>query len=113
MAKKKHQPPAKIKYDKTHPTVSIRVSQELKKQLDEIKDLSGKSVGDILREALELQAPSTKHAFAQGYIKAKKDWGVTYKCSVCGGTIWINSPQEKKAAAQYMREHKWHHGECE
>jgi len=35
MAKKKHQPPAKLKYDKTHPIVSIRVSQESKKQLGE------------------------------------------------------------------------------
>lgn len=112
MAKKKHQPPAKIKYDKTHPIVSIRVSQELKKQLDEIKQMSGKSVGDILREALEVQAPSVKHAFAEGYTRAKKDWGVTYKCSVCGGTIWITSPKEKKEAAQCMREHGWGHAEC-
>ena len=110
--KKKHQPPAKIKYDKSHPTVSVRVDQELKEKLDEIKEVSGKSVGDILREAVEVQAASAKSAYAKGYTKAKKDWGVTYKCSVCGGTIWLQTPQARKAVAQYMREHGWAHSEC-
>lgn len=112
MAKKKHQPPAKIKYDKSHPTVSVRVDQELKNKLDEIKEISGKSVGDILREAVAVQAASAKSAYANGYSKAKKDWGVTYKCSICGGTMWLHSPQEKKEAAQYMKEHGWAHREC-
>jgi hypothetical protein len=112
MTKKKHQPPAKIKYDKSHPTISIRVDQELKKKLDEIKEVSGKSVGDILREAVGVQAASAKSAYEKGYTKAKKEWGVTYKCAVCGGTMWIISPEEKKDAAQYMREHGWAHGKC-
>ena len=107
----KHQPPAKIKYDKSHPTISVRVDLELKNELEEIKEMSGKTVGDILREALGVQAPSAKKAFELGYIKAKKDWGITYKCSVCGGTIWVSTPQEKKAVAQYMREHRWAHGD--
>lgn len=112
MAKKKHQPPTKIKYDKTHPIVSVRVDQELKKQLDEIREKSGKSVGDILREALKIQAPSTKKAFTAGVTNGKYTYGVPYKCSVCGGTIWITTPEAKKAAAQYMREHRWAHGDC-
>ena len=37
MAKKKEQPPAKIKYDKSHPIVSIRLTPDLKKKLEEIK----------------------------------------------------------------------------
>ena len=39
MVKKKQPPPAKIKYDKSHPIVSIRVSEDLKKQLDEIREM--------------------------------------------------------------------------
>lgn len=112
VAKKKHQPPAKIKYDSTHPIVSVRVEQELKQQLDEIKKVSGKSVGDILREALKAQAPSTKKAFTAGKTNGKYTYGVPFKCSVCGGTMWIVSSNAKKAAAQYMREHGWAHGDC-
>ena len=110
--KKKHQPPAKIKYDKSHPTISVRVDLELKNQLEEIKEMSGKTVGDILREALGVQAPSAKNAFELGCKNAKLEYGVPYRCSVCGGTIWVSTPQEKKAVAQYMREHGWAHGDC-
>ena len=112
MAKNKQPPPAKIKYDKSHPIISIRVSQDLKKQLDEIKEMSGKSVGDILREAVGVQAKSTKKAYTVGHTAGKYSYGLTYKCSRCGGTMWIDTPEEKKAAAQYMREHGWRHGNC-
>ena len=112
MVKKKHQPPAKIGYDSTHPIVSVRVNQELKQQLNEIKKMSGKSAGDILREALKVQAPSAKNAFRTGKNNGKSTYGVSYKCSVCGGTMWILSSEEKKAAARYMRENGWAHGNC-
>lgn len=110
--KKKHQPPAKIKYDKSHPTISVRVDLELKNQLEEIKEMSGKTVGDILREAVGVQAPSAKNTFELGRKNAKSEYGVPYKCYVCGGTIWVSTPQEKKDVAQYMREHGWGHGDC-
>ena len=112
MAKKKQPPPSKIKYDKSHPTISIRVSEDLKKQLDEIKAMSGKSIGDILREAVGAQSKSTKNAWNRGYGAAKGNYGVRYKCSVCGGNILIESANAKKAAAIYMREHGWHHNSC-
>jgi len=112
MPKKKHQPPAKIKYDKSHPTISIRVDQALKDKLKEIKEISGKSVGDILREAVEIQGRSTKKAYATGIAHARNKYAVSYKCSVCGGTILMQNANEQKAAAQYMREHGWAHGSC-
>ena len=71
MVKKKQPPPAKIKYDKSHPIISIRVSEDLKEQLDEINEVSGKSVGDILREAVGVQSKSVKNAWNRGYGSAK------------------------------------------
>lgn len=112
MPKKKHQPPAKIKYDKTHPVISIRVDQVLEKELDEIKELSGKSVGDILRETVGVQKKSTKKAYNLGFTMAKRTYAVPYKCSVCGGIMLINTDAEKKAAAKLMRESDWKHGNC-
>lgn len=112
MVKKKQPPPAKIKYDKSHPIISIRVSQELKKQLDEIKEMSGKSIGDILREAVGVQSKSVKNAWNRGHSLAKSKYGVWYKCSVCGGDIIIQSADAKKDAAKLMREVGWRHGSC-
>ena len=113
MVKKKQPPPSKIKYDKSHPIISIRVSQDLKEQLDEIREMSGKSIGDILREAVGVQGVSIKNAWKRGVSQGKGLYGVNYKCSVCGGNMLIESANAKKAAAIYMREHGWHHGDCE
>ena len=110
--KKKKQPPSKIKYDKSHPVVSVRVTQTLFNQLKELKDLSGKSLGDILREALKQQTPSVKDAYERGCQDGKARWSVSYKCSVCGGNIVVSSEDEKKDIAGYMREHGWHHADC-
>ena len=112
MVKNKQPPPAKIKYDKSHPIISIRVSQDFKKQLDEIKEMGGKSVGDILREAVGVQSKSTKTAWNRGFNLAKTQYGVRYKCSVCGGDIIIYSTDEKKHAAKSMRESGWRHASC-
>ncbi len=112
MAKKIHQPPAKIKYDKTHPIISIRVDQDLKKMLDDIKKVSGKSVGDILREAVGVQKKSTKKAYDLGFTKAKWTYAVPYKCSICGGTILITTDTAKKGAAKSMHESGWKHTSC-
>ncbi|GAI31221.1 unnamed protein product, partial [marine sediment metagenome] len=62
-------------YDKSHPIISIRVSQDLKKQLDEIRETSDKSIGDILREAVGVQSKSIKNAWNRGYGSAKGNYG--------------------------------------
>ena len=110
--KRIHKPPSRIRYEQSHPTVSVRVRRELYDQLKDLREHSGKSVGDILREALKEQAPSTKRAHQLGYAAAKREFAVSYKCSVCGGNLMVNSLEEKQAIARYMREHGWGHGAC-
>lgn len=112
MAKKKEPPPAKIKYDKSHPIVSIRLTPDLKKKLEEIKMMSDKSVADILKEAVGLQAPSAKAAYQKGYLVAQIKYTVSYKCAGCGEVLEIDTEAEKKAAAQFMKEHGWGHTKC-
>ncbi len=109
---KAHISPSKIKYDKSHPTVSIRVTRELYDRLKELREQGGKTLGDILREALKEQAPSIKKAYQSGFNVAKQQFAVSYKCSVCGGTLTVNSPKERMAIASYMRGHGWGHSKC-
>lgn len=113
MSKKSEKLPSRAKYDLSHPTVSIRVNRELYDQLEALRLVSGKSLGDILREAVDKQAPSTLKAYDDGYDDAKRKFAITYKCSICGGNIILSSPKEKEAAMQYMRDHRWGHGECQ
>ena len=112
VSKKSHKPPSREKYDSSHPTVSVRVTQEMREDLDLLRCVSGKSLGDILREALNKQLPSTGEAYETGYEYAKSEFAVTYKCCICGGNIILSSAEEKTAAAQYMRDHRWAHTEC-
>ena len=69
-------------------------------------------MGDILREALKVQAPTVKNTFNRGYERAKHHYCITYKCSVCGMPIELSSEKEKKETAQYMTEHGWAHDDC-
>ena len=112
MAKKKYQPPAKTKYDNSHPIISIRLTPDLKKKLEDIKKISDKSVADVLKEAVRLQTPSMRKAYTKGYREAKTKYAVTYNCSVCGKVITMSTQGERKAGAQYMKENRWAHGEC-
>jgi hypothetical protein len=112
VAVKKYRGPAKIKYDKNHPIVSFRCTPALKAKLDAIKKMSDKTPADILKEAVELQAASAKNSYNKGFLMAKLYFVVTYHCSKCGNVIEISSEGEKKAAAQYMQDNEWGHGEC-
>jgi hypothetical protein len=112
MKAKKHQPPAKEKYDAGHPIVSFRCSPELKQKLEYIRKTSDKTVGDVLREAVGLQTPSVKAAYDKGKIVAELRCAVQYRCSNCGKYMTIVSDAEKKDAAAHMEANGWHHGEC-
>ena len=51
--KSKQAPPSRVRYEAANPTVSARVSQEIKEELDEIRETSGMSLGDILKAGLD------------------------------------------------------------
>ena len=62
MSADRHVPPSRRRYEALNPTVSARVSKNLFREIKALKDRSGKSVADVLREALGAQAPSVKEA---------------------------------------------------
>jgi len=103
--------PSQKKYNESHPTVSVRVSRELYDKLSELRRVSGKSLGDVLREAVGKQVPSTKQAYLTGYNAAKSKYQVAYRCCVCGKTIIVNTENERNAIARFMGQ-TWHCGEC-
>lgn len=112
MAKRKYISPAKTKYDKSHPIISIRVTPDFKKKLKDIKTMSDKSPADVIKEAVGLPIYSTSDAYTKGYLTAEIIYCVTYNCSVCGKVLKIDTPNERKSVAQYMKDHGWRHTEC-
>ncbi len=116
MPRKKQVPPSRKRYDQQHPTVSARVPLQIYDQLQELKRLSGKSLADVLKEALGRQKPSTETAYNRGLAigreEASQRFRVDYHCAVCGNLITVESSQEKEAIASYMLDRGWGHRAC-
>ena len=50
--------------------------------------------------------------YERGWTVARKEYAVTYQCCECRKIIELTSKDAKKAARQYMEEHKWGHKSC-
>ncbi len=105
--KSKQAPPSRVRYEAANPTVSARVSQEIKEELDEIRGTSGMSMGDILKAGLDRLKPDTDEAYdrgyADGYGLAKEDFEVFAPCGECGRAhLPVTSKAMKAAVAQRL-----------
>ncbi len=121
MAKVTHKPPARVRYEQSHPTVSCRLdgnTHELLKQ--RLEDLGGISFADFVKDSLgvlQLKLPDVEEikdrAWYEGYHQAEKNYQIWYYCSVCRERINIEPNSDSyKAMIGYMKEHGWGHASC-
>jgi len=120
MAKATHKPPARIRYEQSHPTVSFRLSKDvydlLKQRLDDLE----MSFADFVRESLGLQQAKMHDigeirdsAWDEGYAQGMEDYQIWYYCDVCGERIDMEPNSDShKAMIGYMRGHGWGHISC-
>jgi len=112
-----------MKYEQNNPTVSARVSLEIHKKLQEVRQLEGLSFADILKIGLGIVEPkvkehetvrSTAHAkgWSQGHRDAAEKYRVTFRCRGCKKVIEVNDQKMREAAGKYMEEHGWGHTKC-
>ena len=109
--------PSRARYEKANPTVSVRVSSELREWLTMLKEVHDLSIGDVLRIGLEKAKPDLAAArtrgFAEGYEMAREKYEVTYWCSCCRPRhLSILSQEAKEDAAKMMCEAGWHSSSC-
>ena len=97
-----HKPPSRIRYERSHPVVSFRIDRELNARLKYLLGLSGQSIADFFRVALERQEADQVAIFQQGYQRgfeeAKERYLVTFQCCVCDKTIEVTSAECKEIA---------------
>jgi hypothetical protein len=120
-AKAAHRPPARVRYEQSHPTVSCRLSKDeydlLKQCLD---DLGGVSFADFVKNSLnilQLRIPETREtkerARRAGYDEAKKKHQIWYYCDICNQRIDVLPDSvAHKAMIKSMRENGWGHKRC-
>ena len=63
-------PPSRERYQQSHPTVSLRVDQDLYSELKAVKQTSNLSVADVLRVGLGICKPVVGESFRNGCMSA-------------------------------------------
>ena len=121
MVKATHKPPARVRYEQSHPTVSCRLDKDTHDLLKQrLEDLGGVSFADFVKESLGLQQTKIpdieeikEKAYEEGYDQAEKDWQIWYYCAVCRERIDMEPNSDShKAMIGYMKEHGWGHASC-
>ena len=118
MVKATRKPPARVRYEKSHPTVSFRLStdeHELLKQ--RLEDLGGISFAEYIKQSLGLIQPDIEEikeqAGHEGYDQATEDCQIWYYCAVCGKRINMEPDSDShKAMIGFMNDHGWGHASC-
>ena len=125
MAKAKHIPPSRKRYEESHPAVSARVSREFYEKLNEIREKTGKSFADMLKEGARLQEPITKKAYDRGYkagYNAGKRAGINEgkrvylgSCSICHEILYWDLARDKdmNLVARAITQAGYVHNRCQ
>lgn len=120
---KRNRTPSRLKYERSHPTFSFRISQELGNRLEAVKKGEGVSNTNILeaavglfevkrREEKEIRDQAYEEGWEKGAAEAEELYSVSYPCSVCGKEIVVTREDEKRAIRTYMRQDGWGHADC-
>ena len=87
----KHKPPSRVRYEKAHPTVSVRVDGSVYRQLSDLRQRSGISMAEILLVGLERLAPMVGAAFNKGLMDGLSD-AYAVSCPGCQDDILALAP---------------------
>ncbi len=109
---KRHVPPSRIRYEQSHPVVSLRVTVEQKRKLDSIRKKAGQSRATILKEGLGLIEATVGEAYTRGY---RDGWGrFETPCKKCGKPMKFDIKAEPDAKASLIEAFgTWSHTNCQ
>ena len=106
--------PSRERYERDHPVVAIRVTQEMLMEMEALR-ARGRSWGDILRVGLGRQTAadrSLEEARRQGYAEGRARFSIAFPCSVCGQPIEVETPNVKEFVAKALMQARWVHAAC-
>ena len=141
MTARRHVPPSRLRYDAAHPTVAVHCDLETKARLIALRDATGLSLGELVKQALELLERDVESARRDGFNKglvegrragreegrtagleegrkagfaeAVRRYRITYPCGRCGKLIAVEvGSEEASEARQALIDARWGHREC-
>jgi hypothetical protein len=123
LSRSARKPPSRVRYEQRNPTVSCRLSRDIRARLEKVKKLEGKSFADILKTGLGIleihvreketaRKAGQAEGYRRGYSEAERLYKVNYPCNMCGKMLIVTSRDEKEAIKEYMKDNGWGHQEC-
>jgi hypothetical protein len=111
----KHQPPSRRRYAAAHPTIGVHCDRKTYDDLIALRERSGLSLGQLVRQALGKVAMdvATVEAVtgARGYREAKAEYCLITPCCRCGQPMEILAGSDlADEAVGALR--TWRHIEC-
>jgi len=116
-----HKPPARVRYEESHPTMSCRLDKDTHDLLKQrLEDLGGVSFADFVKDSLgllQLKMPDIEEikdtAAGEGYNQATEDYQIWHYCAGCRKRIDIEpNDNAHKAIISYMKDKGWAYASC-
>lgn len=106
-------PPSRIRYEKSHPVVSARLSMDYYEKLQKVLKTEEKSFAQFVRDVMDKAEIEYSNAYSLGYYEGTEDSEIWFYCNICGKKVLILPNSEShKAIIKYMKEHGWGHKTC-
>lgn len=111
MMRKKY--PSKIRYEENNPSITFRVTKEEKESIEQMAEEADKSISTLVRIALlhlheemeDMYGDAYNYGYDIGCDDTKKNYAISYPCSVCGSLCVISPNSEcHKAVLQFLQE---------
>ncbi len=135
--KSRHSPPSRARYAAQHPTIGVHVDKPTYQKLLELRERSGLSLGQLVRQALKVvendvemvlltgrgegylqgfeegRARGYKEGWAAGNTKALQLYRLTYPCNVCHQAIELRvGSTAAQVGVEALADQGWGHADC-
>ena len=116
----KHYPPSMVKYQKSHPAVTVRFSLEEFEKIKKMAKLEEKSINMLMKEAIgvienkiDVYEIGYRLGNEDGFKEARKQYEITFPCSICGKpmTMYPDGKMHNKMKG-IIKEGGWAHSDC-
>ena len=119
----KRKRPSRVRYERSHPTVSCRVSREIYDRLADVKQQEGKSFAHILKVGLGIIGTDKEFAefmfdegyglgCQEGYETAARRFKVVFTCCECGEPVAVEGKEDKQIVRRILEGHGLSHDQC-
>ncbi|MEM3334286.1 MAG: hypothetical protein QW745_08860 [Thermoplasmata archaeon] len=109
---KHYYPPSYYKYQEENPIITIRLTKNLREELDKVK--GDMTYAQMIRKIIKKDFSEIYNkAYNEGYEKCFKEYAIWYYCYYCGKAIYIkpNSFAHNRIIKEF-RQPIWSHKEC-